>query len=176
MYFCSDTSEFLPHDRTVLANRELWRLLTVHFKHWSFDHCLWFAVTFIALGSICEQLNRKGFILSLVASAIIIPVVGWFADPDMQFYRGLSGICSSIFVAGSILMIRKALAEKNRAQAILPAVGGILFCIKILYEFISAQTVYVHSNNMFSPVPLAHLAGGNTGLITVSLILFRAQK
>jgi rhomboid family GlyGly-CTERM serine protease len=176
LYFSSDASTFLQYDRTLIADGELWRIITGHFTHWSFDHFLWCTITFIALGSICERLNRKGFIISLSASAIIIPVVSWFVDPEMLFYRGLSGICSSIFIVGAVLMIQQSFADKDWANLILPSVGGILFFCKIVFEFINNQAVFVHTNNMFSPVPLAHLIGGIIGFITAAFILFRTQR
>lgn len=175
-YLCGDTIAFLQYDRTLIAEGELWRCLTGHFVHWSFEHFLWCTITFLALGSICEQLNRKGFIISLSISAIIIPIVSWFVAPGMLFYRGLSGICSSIFIVGSILLINKAVIDKDWINIILPAAGGLLFFVKILYEFISGQTVFVHSNDIFSPVPLAHLSGAMAGLVSVAFILFQTKQ
>lgn len=176
LFFFSDAATFLQYDRSSIANGELWRCITGHWTHWSFDHFLWCTITFIALGAICEQLNRKGFIISLLVSMIIIPVFCWFADPTMLFYRGLSGVCSSIFIVGSVLMIRKALADKDWANIILPSLGSFLFFAKILFEFINGQAVFVHSNDMFSPVPLAHLVGGIIGLITYIFIEIQTLK
>lgn len=176
LYLCGDTTAFLQYDRTLIADGELWRCITGHWIHWSFEHFLWCTITFVVLGSICELLDRRGFILSLSVSAFIIPLVCWFADPEMLLYRGLSGICSSIFMVGSILMIRKALADKDWINFFLPTAGGILFFVKTLYEFIIGQTVFVHSNNMFSPVPLAHLAGAIVGLATVVFILSQTAE
>ncbi len=176
LYFCRDATIFLQYDRALIASGELWRIVTGHLTHWSFDHFLWCTVTFIALGSVCEQLNRKGFVISLAASAVIIPAVSWFADPDMLYYRGLSGICSSVFTAGSILIANKAFADKNWINLIIPVAGGTLFFSKILYEFITGQAVFVHTDNLFFPVPLAHLTGGIIGLLSVVFTLAPTHK
>jgi len=176
LYFRSGIAPFLQYDRALIADGQLWRLITGHFTHWSFDHFLWCTITFIALGSICEQLNRKGFVISLAASAIVIPVVSWLADPGMLLYRGLSGICSSVFVVGVMLMMRKAFVDRDRANLILPAAAGFLFFGKIVYEFISGRALFVHSSDMFSPVPLAHLVGGVIGLLTTAFVFAKTRK
>lgn len=177
MYFWrSYAGPLFQYDRNLIANGEFWRIVTSHFTHWSFDHFLWCTITFIALGAICEQCNRRGFVLAIAVSAICIPVVSWFADPGMMFYRGLSGICSSIFIVGVVLMIKKALADKDWVNVLLPAVGGILFIAKTVIEFIGGQAVFVHADNIFSPVPLAHLVGGIIGFVTVFFIPLRIQR
>lgn len=176
LFTINDAGTSLQYDRAAIAAGEFWRIITGHWTHWSFDHFLWCAITFVALGAICERLNRTGFILSLALSAIIIPVFCWFADPGMHFYRGLSGLCSSIFVVASIQMVRKAHADRDVPGFILPALAGFLFIAKTLFEFINGQTLFVHSTDMFTPVPLAHLAGALAGLITVIFTGFQAQR
>lgn len=175
LYLCGDVASFLQYDRALIADGQFWRCITGHWTHWSFDHLLWCAITFIVLGTICERLSRKGFVISLAVSAIIIPVVSWFADQDMLFYRGLSGICSTVFVVGSILLARQALADRDWTNLILPVLAGTLFFAKIVYEFINGQALFVQSSNMFSPVPMAHLVGGVVGLLTGFFVRFQGQ-
>ena len=165
IYICSEATVLLQYDQTLIKAGEIWRLLTGHWTHWSFDHFLWCTITFIVLGSICEKLNKTGFLLSLISSAVIIPAVSWIAAPHMLFYRGLSGICSSIFVTCSVLLARRALLDRDWMNFLLSLVGGCLFLIKIVYECISGQAFFVQSSDVFTPVPLAHLTGGITGLI-----------
>jgi rhomboid family GlyGly-CTERM serine protease len=165
LFIFNDVGISLQYDRAAIAAGEFWRIITGHWIHWSFDHFLWCAITFVALGAICERLNRAGFILSLALSTVIIPVFCWFADPGMHFYRGLSGLCSSIFVVASIQMVRKARVDQDLPGVILPAVAGFLFFAKTLFEFINGQALFVNSTDIFFPVPLAHLAGALVGLI-----------
>jgi rhomboid family GlyGly-CTERM serine protease len=175
LFIFNDAGTSLQYDRAAIAAGEFWRLITGHWAHWSFDHFLWCAITFVALGAICERLNRPGFILSLALSAVIIPVFCWFVDPGMHFYRGLSGLCSSIFVVASIQMVRKARTEQDLPGVLLPAVAGFLFIAKTLFEFISGQALFVHSTDVFTPVPLAHLAGALVGLLTAIFTGSRGQ-
>ena len=39
----------LLYDRSALDHHELWRLLTCHWVHLSWDHLLWSAMTFLGL-------------------------------------------------------------------------------------------------------------------------------
>lgn len=172
----NDAAKFLQYDRTAIAAGQFWRIITGHWTHWSFEHFLWCGITFVALGAVCERIDRKGFVGSLVLSTVFIPVFCWYAAPAMHFYRGLSGLCSSIFVVAAIQMARKAHAEQNWAGVIMPVFAALLFFAKILFEFINGQALFVHSADMFTPVPLAHLAGCLVGMITVSLTGFRVQR
>jgi len=176
IFICSEATALLQYDRALIKAGEIWRLLTGHWTHWSFDHFLWCTITFFVLGSICEKLNKTGFLVSLVSSAVIIPAVIWIAAPHMLFYRGLSGICSSIFITCSILLARRALLDKDWMNFLLPLVGGCLFLIKIIYEYISGQALFVQNSDIFTPVPLAHLTGGITGLIAAVYTLFKSER
>ena len=165
LFTFNDPGSSLQYDRTAIASGELWRIITGHWVHWSFDHFLWCVITFVALGAICERQNRPGFILSVSLSAIIIPVICWFADPAMHFYRGLSGLCSTIFVVAFIQMVQKAVSDKDLLGVILPTLAGCFFIAKTLFEFITGQALFVQSTTLFTPVPVAHLAGALAGVI-----------
>jgi len=176
IYLCSGAATFLQYDRALIAGGEYWRIFTGHWTHWSFDHFLWCSLTFLVLGSIGEKLSRKGFVITILASAVIIPAVNWQAAPTMLYYRGLSGICSGVFITASILLIRNAIANKDLINTILPAAGCVFFIAKIIYEFISGQAIFVHSDATFTPMPLAHLTGGAVGLITSMLLISGTQR
>jgi rhomboid family GlyGly-CTERM serine protease len=165
LFLSRDALSFLQYDRVAMAAGELWRGITGHWLHWSFDHFLWCTITFLAIGGICETISRKGYIATLAAAGIIIPVVSWFADPGLVYYRGLSGLASAIFVFAAVMMTRKAYARKDWPGIWLPAVAGIAFAGKVLFEYLSGSALFVDSPEIFSPVPLVHLAGGGTGLL-----------
>jgi rhomboid family GlyGly-CTERM serine protease len=165
LFLCRDALSFLQYDRAAMTAGEVWRGITGHWLHWSFDHFLWCTITFLAIGTICESISRKGYIATLAAAGIIIPVVSWFADPGLVYYRGLSGLASAIFVFAAVMMTRKAYARKDWPGIWLPAVAGIAFAGKVLFEYLSGSALFVDSPEIFSPVPLVHLAGGGTGLL-----------
>lgn len=169
LFLCRDALSFLQYDRAAMAAGEVWRGITGHWLHWSFDHFLWCTITFLAIGSICEAISRKGYIATLAAAGIIIPVVSWFADPGLVYYRGLSGLASAIFVFGTVMMIRRAFISRDWSGIWLPATAGIAFTGKVLFEYLSGSALFVDSPEIFTPVPLVHLAGGGAGLIAACI-------
>jgi len=168
-----DAFSFLQYDRAAIGAGEVWRVITGHWLHWSFDHFLWCTITFLAIGSICENLSRKGYLATLVSASLIIPLVCWLAAPELAYYRGLSGLASAIFMFGAVMMVRDAWMVRDWRGILLPAVAGIAFTGKVLFEFATGSLLFVDSTGVFDPVPLAHLAGGGTGLLTAWI--FRSE-
>jgi len=172
--FCGgDAFSFLQYDRVAIGAGELWRVITGHWLHWSFDHFLWCTITFLAIGSICENLSRKGYITTLVLASLVIPLVCWLAAPGLACYRGLSGLASAIFMFGAVAMARDAWMVRDWRGILFPAVAGLAFAGKVLFEFVTGSLLFVDSTGVFAPVPLAHLAGGGTGLLTAWI--FRSE-
>jgi len=172
--FCGgDMFSLLQYDRAAIGAGELWRVITGHWLHWSFDHFLWCTITFLAIGSICENLSRKGYIATLVLASLIIPLVCWLAAPELAYYRGLSGLASAIFMFGAVMMVRDAWMVRDWRKVLLPAVAGLAFAGKVLFEFVTGSLLFVDTTGVFAPVPLAHLAGGGTGLLTAWI--FRSE-
>lgn len=69
----------------------LWRLASSHLLHWSWNHCLWDAVVFLAAGGMCESRWPGACRRVLFWSAGLIPLVVMVVAPELQCYRGLSG-------------------------------------------------------------------------------------
>lgn len=167
LFFCGEHVAFLQYDRTAIDNAEVWRGITSHFIHWSFDHFAWCTITFVALGCICEKLSKIGYLATLLTAACVIPAVSWVADPGMHLYRGLSGLASAIFVFGAAMMMHTAFRDRDWPTCLLVAAAGLGYLAKIVFEFGSGATLFVNSQELFTPVPLAHLVGGLVGLIMV---------
>src|SRR5271154_3414161 len=71
--------EWLQYDRVAVAGAECWRLVTSHFVHWSGDHLFWDVLAFGVLGWLCERSGRASFLRCVGISALLIPVMLWFA-------------------------------------------------------------------------------------------------
>ena len=84
LFSYEDVGHYLQYDRTAIAGGEFWRIVTGHWTHWSFDHLLWCTISFVALGALCERLNRKAFIIALALSTIIIPAFSWFSGKHVH--------------------------------------------------------------------------------------------
>ena len=59
----------LLYTRTALNNGDFWRIISCHWVHLNTDHLLWSGMTFLVLGSICEMMDRKKYLLSIGLSA-----------------------------------------------------------------------------------------------------------
>ncbi len=156
---------FFQYDRYLIADGELWRIITGHWTHWSFDHFLWSTITFLLLGSICERLNRTIFLATLLIASGLIGAASWFAAPHILFYRGLSGIGSSLFLFAATLTARNGYLKNDRLQLLLSLGAGAAFGCKVLFEYVSGQALFVTSSAIFTPMVLAHLVGGGVGLL-----------
>jgi rhomboid family GlyGly-CTERM serine protease len=145
----------LELDRAAVARGEVWRLLTCHWTHWTPDHLLWDSLAFLVLAFLCEARVGRGRLLAAVAgSALAVSAAVWFL-PEIETYRGLSGIDSALFVLLAVSLMR----ERPLAGLALAAFLG-----KSAWEVATGSTLFVDAAS-FVPVPLAHLVGGAWGMI-----------
>jgi rhomboid family GlyGly-CTERM serine protease len=149
----------------ALAAGQWWRLVGCHLAHWSFDHTLWDALTFLLVGSWCEAAGRRRMLAVTLAAAVAIPPVVLAVQPELLAYAGLSGLD----VALCALLLTRVTHERWRdAGAALRAtlVGvGVVMTGKLAYEFLAGGLWFVRSYaSDFVPVPLAHLVGACIGV------------
>lgn len=154
----------LLYDRSALIQHDLWRLLTCHWVHLSWDHLFWSAMTFLGLGSVCEMMDRNKFLVTVGISALLIPISIWWGMPDLKIYGGLSGLDCALYALLMVLLIRREIRSGNRVW---PAFFSIMLAgliAKIIYETVTGMTLFVSNNHAgMVPVPLAHLVGGIVG-------------
>ena len=166
----------LQLDRSQVAGGQWWRLVTGHVTHWSADHLFWDLLAFVALGVAAEVASRKKFIATLLAGGLLISGAVLLSEPEMQLYRGLSGLDSALFA----LVAATWLIELARGRAWQAAIASGLilagFAAKTAYEAISGQTVFVDCGAAdFIPLPIAHAIGAVTGLVVALMPLDRWQ-
>ncbi len=168
----------LLYDRSALVHHELWRLLTCHWVHLSWDHLLWSAMTFLGLGSLCELLDQKKYYATVAVSALLIPAAIWWGMPDLVVYGGLSGLDCALYALLMVLLIKREIQSRNRLWLACFSLLLVGLIAKITYETITGLTIFVSNNHSgMVPVPLAHLVGGMVGsgvglLPDMSLIKF----
>ena len=154
----------LLYDRSALVKYEMFRLLTCHWVHLSWDHLFWSAMTFLGLGSLCELMNKKKFYATVAISALLIPGAIWWAMPDLIVYGGLSGLDCALYALLMVLLIKREIRSRNPMWTgffVLMLVGLI---VKITYETVTGLTIFVsNAQSAMVPVPLAHLVGGLVG-------------
>jgi len=154
----------LLYDRSGLIHHELWRLLTCHWVHLSGDHLFWSATTFLALGSLCELMDKKKYYATVGISALGIPIAIWWGMPDLMIYGGLSGLDCALWALLMVLLIKREIRSRNRIWVAFFSLLLVGLIAKITYETVSGMTIFVSNNHTgMVPVPLAHLVGGITG-------------
>ncbi|UCD82600.1 MAG: rhomboid family intramembrane serine protease, partial [Desulfobacterales bacterium] len=97
IHYCHPLRPQLLYTRTAINDGDFWRIFSCHWVHLNTDHLLWSAMTFLVLGSLCEMMDRKKYMTSIVISAILIPIVIWLAMPNLKNYGGLSGLDCSLY-------------------------------------------------------------------------------
>jgi rhomboid family GlyGly-CTERM serine protease len=148
-------------ERDAVRAGEAWRVLTCHLTHWSADHFVWDVLTFAVLGALCESWSRTRFAVATMAGALAISASVWLGLPELHTYRGLSGIDCALFALLATLLIR----ERRATPA--ATIGSLLLAaafLKVTYELVTGTTLFVDGAAGVTPLPLAHVAGGLTGI------------
>jgi rhomboid family GlyGly-CTERM serine protease len=160
-------SGMLSYERSLA--HELWRAVTCHWVHWNAEHLLWCVGTFVVLGVLCERQDRRRFVACVAGSALVIPLVLWFVQPELLIYGGLSGLDSALFVLLAVTLIREKTRSREWIWTAAFSVALLAFIAKTAFEFTTHTPVFLTDTTGMTPVPLAHLAGAVIG-ITAGLI------
>ncbi len=150
---------WLQYDRDAIAAGECWRLLTCNLVHWSREH-FWLDVgAFVIVGVLYERQLGRLYSWLLLASAVAVGLALFVFRPDLQTYRGLSGVDSGQFAAALAIECLAAIRDRRRLCWFAPA--AIMFFTKITYEALSGRMFFGTEGlgNIGVPVPLAHVAG-----------------
>ena len=161
--FSAQVTSWLQFDSSAILHGELWRVFTGHLTHWSVSHLFWDMLVFLVLGATIERFSRRQFLTCFTAGSLIISLLVLTVQPEMIYYRGLSGIDSGLFMLLLVVLYRRNAAGHNLLHKIPYILLGLLFIGKSAFELATAQTLFVQSSDLFIPVPLAHLGGAFAG-------------
>lgn len=165
--FSPQAMDWLQYERGAIADGQLWRIVTGHLTHCSFDHLFWDVAALVVLGWLCEADDRRRWCRCVTLSAVCIPLGLWVLRPDVQTYRGLSGIDSALFVLLAVSILRESRSSQRTFSAAAAAAFLCGFAAKTGYEFLTVQTMFVDSTAAgMVPIPLAHVIGGIIGAAT----------
>ena len=154
----------LLYDRSALGNQDIWRLLTCHWVHLSWDHLFWSSTTFLGLGSLCELINKKKYYATVGISAVMIPAAIWWGMPGLILYGGLSGLDCALYALLMVLLIKREIRCRSWTWVTFFSLLLTGLMAKISYETVTGMTIFVSNNHSgMVPVPLAHLIGGIAG-------------
>lgn len=140
---------------------EPWRLVTGHLVHFGFQHFALDVLAFFVLTALCERSGRGATLRVLALSAVSVSAAVLLFCPELTHYRGLSGIDSALFA----YLARALWRRPTPGPLILVAqrLPLLLFAGKLSIEALAGTTLFVSPTEDFSPVPIAHIAGGLTG-------------
>lgn len=166
---------FMPADlleyRRALAASEPWRLFTGHFVHLSLLHAVLNVVALLLLDRLFADRLKPGALFAILGLApILVSAVFWAALPELQWYRGLSGVLHAVYFAGCVVWIA---ASAGRARW-LPAAALIGGTLKVLIEQPWDASFPVHEVLRIAVVPQAHLIGALVG--TAAGLVLRGRR
>ena len=144
----------------------LYRVLCCNLLHWSGEHLLWDIAMFFGLGVIAERVIPVPYYVTLLISGIAIPFSIALLQPEVESYRGLSGLDTAMFCLLATTMFGKCYRNYDWLSTAMYALCLIAFVVKLCYEFYFRTTLFVSEPN-FTPLPLAHLIGAACGVIVV---------
>lgn len=141
-----------------------YRVFTCHLLHWSSNHLLWDLAMFTTLGAIAETNMPRRYRWTLVVSALLIPAGVVLHHPEMETYRGLSGIDTALFGLIVADLLGRRLIERNWKSAFWFSLLLFGLLAKMLAETLAGTNIFV-SDTSFVPLPVAHLIGAVIGLV-----------
>lgn len=157
--------------RRGLATSEPWRLFTGHFVHLSFLHALLNCAALLLLDRLfADRLRPRNLFAILGLAPILISMIFWLALPELQWYRGLSGVLHAVFFAGCVVWIAES-AGRARWLPVAALIGGTL---KVLIEQPWDASFPVHEVLRIAVVPQSHLIGAIVG--TAAGLLLRQRR
>jgi rhomboid family GlyGly-CTERM serine protease len=170
-YLIPALTSLLSIDLANLQGIQLYQLLGCHLLHWSAEHLFWDLAMFCILGGCCERWWPKQYYITVAISALMIPLLIMVFQPNINSYRGLSGIDTAIFSLMATNVCFASLRRSDWSQAVLFGTLLISLAGKVAYEFVTGDLLFVSQLN-FIPLPLAHLIGGIIGAFA-SLVCLR---
>ena len=156
-------------NREALAHGEYWRFLTGHLVHFNTSHLIWDVGTLCLLAALLPSLSVGGWLRLLGGAAAVISAGVWFLAPQLEFYRGLSGLDCALFGAAVTGFVVRAFRERDYPLLAVALLAGFGFLAKCQWELQQGSTLFAQSAGSFVPVPLAHLLGAVWGAISITI-------
>lgn len=160
----AELSGLMTIDLRNITLADSYRVFTCHLLHWSSNHLLWDLAMFTTLGAIAETNMPRRYRWTLVVSALLIPAGVVLHHPEMETYRGLSGIDTALFGLIVADLLGRRLIERNWKSAFWFSLLLFGLLAKMLAETLAGTNIFV-SDTSFVPLPVAHLIGAVIGLV-----------
>ena len=156
--------EALRYDRLALAHGELWRLLTGHLVHLSFEHAALNSLGLVLMWALFARDYAPRQWLSIVLGSILAIDAGlWLRDSTIAWYVGSSGALHGVMAAGTLAHVRRRDMDGWLLAAFL--------VLKLAYEQFSGQLPFAEGSVV---VVDAHLYGALGGVAVAAWFRPRA--
>ena len=168
-FFGASIEPLMEYNRTAIIDGEYWRLFSGNFVHYGFAHLVMNLAAFLLVGfSLLRDLNLKHYCGLFIFCGLVVGAGILLRNPELFFYRGLSGILHGLIVAGLLL-------NKFRNPWFSYSCVALVFA-KIIHE----HQADFQENQLQELLPVmvavdSHLYGAIAGLC-YGLILFLLQK
>ena len=149
--------------RDGVFSGQWWRLFSGHLVHFGSEHLAYDVLALLVLGCVLERRARWLLGSVLLGSALTISVLVLLLAPEVERYRGLSGLDSALFAALAFQAWRDRAPVRELAADARRWLPGALFLAKVAYEALTGTTLFVSTSATFESLPLAHLVGAGTG-------------
>lgn len=157
-------SSLLEFNRSALAHGEFWRLFTGHLVHFNASHFTWDVLTLLLLSAMLPPLKPQSWFGLLGGAAAVISSGIWLFAPQLDSYRGLSGLDCTLFGAVVTHFALQSYRKRDYLLLTTAVLSGLGFFGKCVWEVQQGSTLFAHSAGDFVPVPLAHLLGAAWGV------------
>lgn len=158
--------------RTDLAAGQLWRLWTGHLVHFGWQHLAADLAVFLAAGVWLESLTPRTARLFLGLAPAAISGLLFFADPQLAFYGGLSGVAVGLL---SLLALVQLRGDHASPRWFWPAVLALV-ALKVGLEAFSAAPLVASFGPDIKVSTLAHLGGIACALLAWPLARREARR
>lgn len=154
----------LRYDRAAILNGEVWRLVSCHFVHLTWTHCLLNVGGLVALAAILPASLCAW--RSCLVLATLIGLILFAALPGLQYYAGFSGINYGLAVL--------ALLPRVCGEAIAAAVLAILVG-RAVWQWFGGVNLDAVVWLGAPPLAAAHLAGLAVGALMLCAPMIRCR-
>lgn len=170
MLFSEQAGPLLQYQRQSILEGQLHRLLTAHLVHTNIYHTLMNLLGLILIWSIaCRYISPHEWWLSLLLLGLIVSIGLVLFNPDIQWYRGLSGILHGLLLV--------AVLKARQLSGLVKTVILLVLVLKVLHEQ-NQSSLWQSAELIGAPVIVdAHLYGLLGGLMSYLIIRrFKSDK
>src|SRR5882672_1100655 len=155
-----------------------WRLLTGHWVHINWVHALINAAAwFIVARLFAQELTPARQVLVVLGAGVAISAGLALAYPQIDWYRGFSGVLHALFFAGATAWLTRTLSvreSRNVGALWLPGALALGGWVKVLLEQPAAGATPYASWLGATTVPQAHLLGAACGTVVGLFLTLRS--